>query len=737
VSKLEGMRGPVSLLLCVLGLVAGVPLHSQTPPQPAAEVVTLTLRVPDGARQFRIGEIIPLELEFASAVSARYYVDGATYDRSGRLLLEQFQIEPTAGTSDPLLDYFAQAAFIGGGLRSRHALGGQPVRIRLELNEWVRFDRPGRYRVSVRSSRVTDESRMEEGRAAEVPVQSNAIEVEVLEASPDWQRETYANARAILDGSGADERRRGCRMLRFLGTEAAVDEMIRRLDSDPGCGFDSRAGLFGAPDRAYVIRRLEERLVAPDQPVSTAYVRTLAALSLYLRHPDFRPVQTAETAGRIVQGELGRRPELVSEEVARYVALLLPALPGKEPAARALTMADALDLLIAASNRSLTAGVRDQLAGAFLDLPLERQRILLEGQWHRMRSPALLPALRHLASAPSGAAAPLFDVALRRLHDLSPNEARPILLREIRAPRRGMTLMTLGILPDRELPELDDALASAVLAGNDPEGLRAGLLARYASDAVAPRLESLVSERVPGLACAPQAALIAYFLRASPASGRGLLDQALAARERTGCYRTVLGSVAAVRMTAGVEEAAVRLLDDPDAEVAAGAAAVLGEHGSAAAAAPLRAAFFRWRAAWTSAGGDRTLPSDEARRELALVEAIGRGQGWRLDAAGLADLRALCVTDGCRRQAEFMIELADERRIRVHSIDEPRLSSILLAQYQFRSIDGLERKLAQFPRGTSFTLDVTGLAEYAARDVVTRVEAAAASAGLRISVLGR
>lgn len=197
--------------------------------------VTLTLRLADD-RQFRPGELIPIELEFSSPVAGHYIVDGATGDRSGRLTIDEFRLHPFEGITDPLLDYYAaqRGGYIGGGIRSMGTLGGKPFIVRLELNEWFRFDRPGTYTLSVRSSRVTDEPRRTSTDPGIVPVQSNAVTIEILPRTGDWESARIAEALGIIDGPATEvERRAGCRILRFLASEMAVEQMIRRFIAHP------------------------------------------------------------------------------------------------------------------------------------------------------------------------------------------------------------------------------------------------------------------------------------------------------------------------------------------------------------------------------------------------------------------------------------------------------------------------------------------------------------------------
>src|SRR5207247_2225277 len=199
------------------------------------------------------------------------------------------------------------------------------------------------------------------------------------------------------------------------------------------------------------VRAMESGLRAADQPVAGGYLRTLSTLSVYLQHPEFRPAQTRETKGRLVAGgELSKRSDLIEAVMSEYGDILTAVLSNKTDRARAITLAEA-QTLVQRQPSARSAAWRDQLAAAFLDLPVERQANLLEYQWRTVAGPAMLPALRRLVDAPPTNAPSLPDLALRRLAQLAPDEARPRILREIQNPRRGATLKTLGSLSDAEL----------------------------------------------------------------------------------------------------------------------------------------------------------------------------------------------------------------------------------------------------------------------------------------------
>jgi len=694
-----------SAILLIVALFAQFP-SAGPQPQPDSPV-RLTLRLTDGRLQFRPGEIIPIELEFSSASTKRFTVDGVTYDRSGRLTTDEFVIDRIDDVSDPMLDYFGSfGGHIGGGIRGMGVLGEKPFTVKLELNEWFRFDKPGRYALAVKSRRVTDES---VAPPAVIPVESNTITFEILPRDASWEVSEFERARRLIDAKqpplGA---RAGCRMMRFLGTEAAAMEMIRRYgaDTDQGCEFEYMAGLFSAANRPAVVTAMEGGLRAADQPVTGSYLRTLSTLSVYLQHPEYRPAQTRETKGRLLAvGELSRRPDLIDAAMSVYGDIVAAAMLDKTDRARAITLAEAQPLAQRQAS-ARPAAARDQLAAAFLDLPVERQTNLLEYQWRTVAGPAMLPALRRLIAAAPTDAPSAADLALRRLAQLAPDEARPMILREIQNPRRGATLKTLGSLPDAELPDLDDALA-ANFEASDTE-IHAALVQRYATRKIAPRILASAGDKIGSMACSQQASILAYFLRVDEATGSTLLDRAMTSRA-TGCWR-LLDQIAALRMTPVVQTRAIADLDNPDPEAVIAAVQTLGQHGSPAALDPLRMAFQRWHGAWADRAAElvysRAVERPNARQAMvedAFRQGIGAGQRWLMRADDLRELQSLCVTDNCRQQVGYMIH-DDDTRIMLWRIDDSEESNIELAQYRFTSIKALEEMLARYPRGTAFAV---------------------------------
>ena len=84
-------------------------------------------------------------------------------------------------------------------------------------------------------------------------------------------------------------------MLRFLGTNAAVDAILeRRGQHGSNVDWEFQAGLIGSPHRRYVQERMKERLDHPDAPIDANFLYLMALLSFVERFPEPLPVMSAE-----------------------------------------------------------------------------------------------------------------------------------------------------------------------------------------------------------------------------------------------------------------------------------------------------------------------------------------------------------------------------------------------------------------------------------------------------------
>jgi hypothetical protein len=665
-----------------------------------AQDAHLELRCPASSAQFRMGEAIPLDLVFTATTPKRYEVNMAAYDRSGRMSFEAFEVAPRQGTRDPLAIYFASGVFLGGGLATHRFLSEAPETIHLDLNEWVSIDRPGIYRVSVTSHRVADVRASQEPAGKEIALKSNQIVLEILPASPEWQRAKLLEIRARLSGKPSsaftpnDPRLGAAKALRYLGSEDAAREMARGLrGEDPQADWQFGFGLVGSPHRREGLAEMQTLLRNPDFPVGGQFVYMMSLLDL---DPD-RPPQDLRT-----QRE---------EALARIHKALAESLSSKRGKARSVS----LDTAIAGLDKAAPAETRRKLAGqlaqCFEDLPIQTRIAYLKYRWDLVKGPQMVPVLRRVAQQyedfpqlrerNAHESLELAGAALTRWYELDPAGARSTVIAEIQRPKPRFDARILGMLPDQELPEVEQALLDHFAAATnlDIQSNAASLLARYGTRAVLPQVLAALEDQVG----APQYAALAYVLKVDPPSARPLLERALDARRHS-----LLFEVARIHYDPLLEELAIRQLSDPDPEVALDAANLLAKYGSAEAEQPLWRRYEAWSREWSGRAaelrpvlGERNPNEWHANLGQGLAQALATGQGWLADQAKLRRILALTVTPGMKREMEQCLDAwsRSSRQILFVPVDPPTFN---LAQYNSLSLDALKAKLTQFPEGTEF-----------------------------------
>lgn len=356
----------------------------------------------------------------------------------------------------------------------------------------------------------------------------------------------------------------------------------------------------------------------------------------------------------------------------------------------------------------------------------EQQAFALEHRWRQIGSPAMLPLLRKLyaenpwqTKPPAGHdEASVKDWALYRLYQFAPAEGRPLILKELRNP--GLRLPVNGIhavlrMPDKVLPELDDLLAARLEGRSADRETIAALVERYATAAVKDRLLKFYSTNRGNWACNDQTLFLAYFLRVDPDLGGRLVDQAVGwhGPAFTGCSYSVLSDVARREYNTALERVAIKHLAHPSPGVAADAAGVLGDRGSPAAEAALWRQLEAWHKQWAGKADalkredpDRDSRDDPAAVGGSLAGALAEGANWLADAEDLRRIAKLCVLPDA---AGWYNGLADDAaegpvRIGVMPVRPTDDFAYVIGQYHLRSLEQFKRKLAQYPRGTSFMI---------------------------------
>jgi hypothetical protein len=674
---------------------------------PSASDVQFTLALKDGNAVFQRGEIVSLVLSFTATTKTRYWADVRNYDRSGRLGIETYCVEPKA--PDPLESYFKVGGFIGGGIGSTRELDATPLTAEAELNEWRTME-PGHYRVYAISHRLWRAPAPTEQtpRVTEV-VRSNAVEFDVRPPDLKWQDQQLLSAlRALAGPSSTQEFHSATRRLRFLNTEDSTRQLARLywgLNEQQAEGWDLMLGLFGSPYRSLAIDSMREQIALPDHAITAAFLHTLANLEVSADASwDAAPADALLEASR----EFWRRRQVHVEEVTKLeTAKAVAAVPGKSGKARALTLSDLLTA--GRGDRAKVDSIRPALIAAWADLPRATQAQLIQYRWPLIAGPEMLPILRGIAEEappyPRTEAAMTRDAALKHIQDLDPAAGRELILRDVQNQKAQPSIELVGLLPKDDIETVTQSAVERI-GRHQARELDFKLVDRYADAAALGPVREIFEEHVGKWACALQSAMLRYFLRVDPAYGVRQVTACLGERKDTGCYRALLEDLGGFLPI--VQESAIRALDDSDAEVVEDAARALGRWGSADAEAALWWRLQQFHQTWAGRGGELHSTPDSkdpgsqgAALEHTLMSAIVTGSGWTCPADKLARLAELVWS----KQGALEIGGWLKRWTQGAGVVQPMRSpegkwTFSVVQYGSLTEEQLRVKLAQFPRGT-------------------------------------
>ncbi len=599
----------------------------------AAQSISLHIEPALGQSQFRIGEEIGLKLAFEMmhdtdappAGQPGWMIMLNGHDRSvlgfGR---DRFVVTPEAGTRDPWSYRLHEGIAYSGPGGSR--LSDKPLVLNIDLNQWVRFERPGHYTVHALSHAIGPQRQ-------DVEVESNQIGIDIIAADPQWQEQELATDLAILnstlakiDSASFESRMNAACRLTYLDTPAAVREMVRWLGiADIQTAQILQDGLRSSQHGPEAIAAMKELLRSPSEPVPPIFLRTLAALD-----------------------KASKEPQSALAEVVDQ----------KQGAAKAISIKTLLDSM---SAESVPETLRSEIAALFSQLPASQQSELLDYQWKKIDAPEMIPVLRQIyETAPQSRYPedPLLASAVERLYELDTNRTRLLLLEEIKRPDPRLPYRTLAMLPDATLPELDATLLDHLQhnGGRPAEEL----IARYSTKSILVPLKDFYAKRdaemrsrvttnpnIAAPACEPP--LVAYFRRVDPAWGEKVLRESLAERGYTmgRCWLGIIGQTAVYYSGPVWERVAIDALQDPAVPVKIDAVKSLAQYGSPGAKPAIFDAFRHWHEWWENRGEQN---DESLRLEEAFVEATTRPKNWTPADADLATIRDLCLTAGCKSQ---------------------------------------------------------------------------------------
>ena len=652
-----------------------------------------------GQSTFRMGERIPLDLNFTGPAGEQFQITTASYDRSGRISYEEFEVEPKSGWSDPLAVYFGSRDLImGGGLSGSKLLSPKPAVIHLNLNEWVRFDQPGNYTVRITSHRVASHP-------SGLAVTSNPVTLQIVPATAAWQDAKLAAIVDELKAHPATAGKAAIEDLRYLGTPAAAQVMAQHLrDDEPTMTYDCSFGLMGLPEALHpkAIAAMNKLISEPSFPVSLWFLTTLTILQIA---PD-KPEKELADQHRLIQANR---------------EFIFGALAGKKGDAKSETAQTLLNGHPLEFTPSMKAELGRILKESLAGMPINQQQAVLQFRWDLIQSPVLLPVLKQLARKPlnnpgsneSSAyqTRELKSIALERWYQLDPDGARQEVLHQIGSSHPSISADSLHFLGEEHLPEFENIWADALSQTTDyeQEQVLTALLAHYGTGGALGALRDKLESQVGKWACAPQGAALAYLVKFDPTSARPLVERAIQARGpgKSGCNHSTFQDISRYTHDSMLREVAVEALNDPDPEVTLDALKYLASYGEPSDQKPISDRYDQWVEQWRG-HADELEPDKDWRQpalEESLIRALIENQGWLASEQLIQSTLDRCIGEQrCHSlKAELAFAQAKPYRLLVHK--SAGIAIYRIAQYVPKSLELLDAKIAQFPKGARFAME--------------------------------
>ncbi len=745
-------------LLCAATAVAqqseGPPWSGLEAKNPLGFKMSLRLTKP---RTYRQGELIRAEVTFSGQGAPGQEPSREIWHFAGGLLDPAGDCGSLAA---PCLNWIPPGvAMVEGSIDidPMFRLGETPGPVAVLLNPYLPPLRPGRYRVAMLMHKLvlTGQEPASFTYLDMKPPQygvSNTVEIDVVAATDEWVDQAIASSVAKLKGPPAtttlsgEAARDAAVQLRFLDVPPAWRASLAALPAEE---YTLLKGLASTREPVAVCELMQSSIPAPTQAVSSAYVSTMAQICMRANLPPAPPY---------VPPPPGPKPPEPSAEQLRYVRRyndywehvigeaanrLAASVPGKEGDAKAIALETLMEQALQMRSDkpgqpwpawvpAVTAEFKRSYAGFE---PMRRRRLL--GLYaSTLRSPDMIPLLESTMDAwkPGDYYEPARE-ALQYLYSIDSGRAQARVVEEMAKARTWLDSSSLELLPAGDARLTDDALIeeldAAERAGGWNIAMRMTALAKYASAKALPRIEAIYESQRN--ACQPE--LMAYFVRVEPAYADRVFHSHPWDMHATPplCTLQYFERTPRIAMGPVLERYMAAYLMHADVRVKKTAAQSLGRYGSAAAAGPLWGAFRYFHAYWKGKETELARNDEGVELEVELRNAIARGRHWLVAEADLRTIESLCISGRCVEETRQ--DLSQWRGpLKIEVSGGPGGIRGRVAQYgDMESIEAIEDKLGQFPKGTKFAMRVYG---DAAEGMAGRVRRYAAARGLILVAQG-
>ena len=626
---------------------------------------------------FHIGQTIRLKYEL-TADAPDQYVAGARYlDYGQRSILESFFTDRPADARAPLQDFWVVHDALHGHLSASREpnlkLNSTPQFDSIELTHYLRFSKPGRYRLYVVTRSVMPRGAPMKEQGGPAIASENFVTFQILprDGAADAREIDEIAARAHQQPLPRFTTLDAFRLFEIGTTQARKTSASLYTRRNPSVWSDdiALATILAAPTRAEAIALLRKRLEDTSQVADERLITELSLEECLQQDPKITAA-AARSADRITiaawRAEWGNH---VASNWQRVAATI----DRRPPDVRASTL-HSLDHLSTYYFGSLQLPIsladRDRIRSLHLaampDLPSqELANDLLNFRWSTtLPSDQVLAILTHIYSSPPAQNANfLREVALKEINKLDPKKAQDLFrehVLDLDTPLDWNRLRSMNLPPSADL----DAELIRILEDRWTERMSriTPIIGLYATDAILPRVKKVYEVYGPDWPCSIEAGLLTYFLRVDPQYGTEKLGPALSTYYDKGgsdCHQgSLLIDLALLRNGPELRPFAVSALNDTRPRAATAGARVLAFGDQAKIPLPLllprlHALHDEWPdfATRYNVDPDYTQKWNSGYNELesALTVDFANSGDTAENSAYCKQALDLCITDSCRQ----------------------------------------------------------------------------------------
>lgn len=642
---------PHCLLLLIICFLATDSAISQN----VTDAVKFQISFADGKTVYRIGEPIKLNLSY-TATEPGYVVESYYSPRFDDVILS-----PTDGIYPWL--YRLNRLYSYDDVSAPQKLSESPVNINITINNLVRFDKPGKYKVKALTRRVWIAKNEASFRSSPNPLLSNEIEFEIKEMSQIEEQAEVKRITALMDSANnLNQHQIFKRGLDFLTGDVSTVEKVNRFLKPPVFGgvtwLDSGIGLNIARNKKLAIELLETALRDPNREIHEDLIWTLVRLRLLLE--DEKQPSQATNSEQLSKEQEARSLELKNA----YYAELLESLSKRTGRNQLFTAYRIFTALPKEDNSSAAYNITKALVlSKFDELQHAGQSTLLDRFWDKIKTPALISSLEKILSTKEPE--PNWDNrpnAFKRLIEIDSKRARSYVINEIRDPNSSVNPDILKALNDEFLPEIDDAVLEQInkLADTDDRRMQFNLqfkmllAARYATVKIYNELLEVYKKYGVSWRMEQSGPLLSYLLRHNDKEAIPLVEDRLAKwGEKSGSH--IFYNLTRINFPEGLEKILRQRLESEDPEVVGTASYYLSKYPNTENRRLIEKRHEKWLKEWANRKGELNDPNADAKIksqvmvQIELLNSLLRTESWKLSDAERSQLISKCVTETCRR----------------------------------------------------------------------------------------